>query len=114
MKKESRGPWDAKDLAEQREILRLDFERSAEWRRRKAEEYPNDRRTLEAWHELERLASTVSEIPDEVLGTWVDLWAHHEGSHESEILQERIRQIGFHTSYKTATEFLQQFIADFT
>jgi hypothetical protein len=42
-------------------------EDQAEWRRRKAIEYPDDRRNLDAAEEYERLAKTVQNIPDDLL-----------------------------------------------
>ena len=57
----------AADLAWNRELLKDQLEDQAEWRRRKAIEYPDDRRNLDAAEEYERLAKTVQNIPDDLL-----------------------------------------------
>ena len=43
-----------------REALRLDFEQTADWRRSKAAEYPEDSRNLEAAALLDKLAASAS------------------------------------------------------
>jgi hypothetical protein len=57
----------ADDLAWNRKLLKDQLEDQAEWRRRKAVEYPDDRRNLDAGGEYERLAKTVQNIPDDLL-----------------------------------------------
>ena len=49
-----------------REILRDELDCAAEWRREKAEEYPDDERNLEAAALLHRIAATVDEIDDSI------------------------------------------------
>ena len=46
-----------------REALRLDFEQTADWRRSKAAEYPEDSRNLEAAALLDKLAASVETVP---------------------------------------------------
>ena len=46
--------------------LRDDFKEQAEWRREKAEQYPDDKRHLEAAAIFDRLAATVDAIPQDV------------------------------------------------
>ena len=46
--------------------LRDDFKEEAEWRREKAEQYPDDKRHLEAAAIFDRLAATVDAIPQDV------------------------------------------------
>jgi hypothetical protein len=46
--------------------LRGDFKEQAEWRREKAEQYPDDKRHLEAAAIFDRLAATVDAIPQDV------------------------------------------------
>ena len=43
-----------------------DFKEHAEWRRKKAQHYPNEERNLEAAAILDRLAATVDAIPQDV------------------------------------------------
>ena len=43
-----------------------DFKEHAEWRREKAQHYPNEERNLEAAAILDRLAATVDAIPQDV------------------------------------------------
>jgi hypothetical protein len=48
-----------------REALRLDFEQTADWRRSKAAEHPEDSRNLEAAALLDKLAASVETVaPD--------------------------------------------------
>ena len=46
--------------------LQDDFKEQAEWRREKAEQYPDDKRHLEAAAIFDRLAATVDGIPQDV------------------------------------------------
>ena len=46
--------------------LQDDFKEQAEWRREKAEQYPDDKRHLEAAAIFDRLAATVDAIPQDV------------------------------------------------
>ena len=46
--------------------LRDDFKEQAEWRREKAEQYPDDKRHLEAAAIFDRLAATIDAIPQDV------------------------------------------------
>jgi hypothetical protein len=46
-----------------REALRLDFEQTADWRRSKAAEYPEDSRNLEAAALLDKLAAVLKGTP---------------------------------------------------
>ena len=55
------------DNLEVRGWLRQAIENTADWRRRTAEQYPDDNRNIEAAEELERLAGTVDDIPEALL-----------------------------------------------
>jgi hypothetical protein len=48
-----------------REALRLDFEQTADWRRSRAPEYPEDSRNLEAAALLDKLAASVETVATE-------------------------------------------------
>jgi hypothetical protein len=55
------------DLTWTRELLKAQLEDQAEWRRRKAVEYPDDRRNLDSAEEYEHLVKTVHDIPNVLL-----------------------------------------------
>ena len=89
-----------------REALRLDFEQTADWRRSKAAEYPEDSRNLEAAALLDKLAASVETVAPALLGApWDDYM-------DSEQHSEMFRQIGFHSWPETAEDFVKACIAD--
>jgi hypothetical protein len=49
------------------ELLEIDFLSTADWRRRKAAEFPEDTRNAAAADMLERLAGTARQVPPELL-----------------------------------------------
>jgi hypothetical protein len=93
------------------ELLKVEFLNTAEWRRQKAAEYPDDKRNLEAADLLERLAETVDQVEPALLQAYVELW---EDAPEAEALSDMLREIGFYTAPKTATEFVAAFISRMT
>jgi hypothetical protein len=93
------------------ELLKNGFLNTADWRREKAAEYPDDKRNLEAVTALERLADTVDQIEPDLLGAYIELW---EDAIEAEEYSEMLRTIGFQWEPKTATEFVREFIAKMT
>src|SRR5262249_17178907 len=96
------------DIAWTRDMLKGDLEDQAEWRRRKAAEYPDDRRNLDSAEEYERLAKTVKDIPDDLL---VAYSAAFEDVPDSERWQEMLKDIfrGF-SDFANATELVQAFV----
>lgn len=97
------------------EMVGYQVQGTAEWRRQKAEQFPDDRRNLRAADELERLAREIDALHDSEIerqigaahdsvtevddgGLWTDL---------NEAVSEELRSIGFHGGYSTATEFLE-------
>jgi hypothetical protein len=95
------------------EMIGYEVQGTAEWRRRKAEEFPDDSRNVDAAEELERLAGEIdslegSEIEKQIraahdsLADLSDSWAEI-----SEDVSDELRSIGFHSSYSTATKFLE-------
>jgi hypothetical protein len=96
------------DVRKIKEHLRLDFECVADWRRRKAQEYPDDRRYVEAAQELDVLALTVDRIAPEILTVYAELF--EDGDDDDEKHDEMLRAIGFSSSYSSATEYVQAFI----
>jgi hypothetical protein len=90
---------------------------TAEWRRRKAEEFPDDRRNLVAAEELERLAAEIDQIGEaelihqqiaklhdsiDALDGCDDAWLH-----VVEAISEELRSVGFHTGYETGLDLLE-------
>src|SRR5262249_42233402 len=80
----------------------------AEWRRRKAVEYPHDRRNLDSAEEYERLAKTANDIPDDLLVAYSAAFADTD---DSERWQEMLKGIfrGF-ADFANATELVQAFV----
>jgi len=96
------------DIAWSRDMLKGDLEDQAEWRRRKAAEYPDDRRNLDSAEEYERLAKTVKDIPDNLLVAYSEAF---EDVPDSERWQEMLKDIfrGF-SDFANATELVQAFV----
>jgi hypothetical protein len=88
--------------------LKAQLEDQAEWRRRKAIEYPDDRRNLDAAEEYERLAKTVQAIPDDLLVAYSEAF---EGAPDSERFEEMLKDIfrGFFDP-TDATELVRSFL----
>jgi len=94
-------------------MIGYQVESTAEWRRRKAEQFPDDRRNLVAAEELEELAAQINRIGDSELIhqqiaklhesiTDDDAWMH-----VSEAVSDELRSIGFHSGYETGLELLE-------
>jgi hypothetical protein len=83
--------------------LRDDFKEQAEWRREKAEQYPDDKRHLEAATIFDRLAATIDAIPQDVFIAFSKLEVRWT---------EMLRDVGFGSSPKSAEELVRSFIAD--
>ena len=92
-----------------REALRLDFEQTADWRRSKAAEYPEDSRNLEAAALLDKLAASVETVAPDLLDAYGSL---RDDYMDSEQHSEMFRQIGFHSWPETAEDFVKACIAD--
>jgi len=92
-----------------REALRLDFEQTADWRRSKAAEYPEDSRNLEAAALLDKLAASVETVAPDLLDAYGSLRDDYMDSEEH---SEMFRQIGFHSWPETAEDFVMACIAD--
>src|SRR6476619_4751946 len=92
-----------------REALRLDFEQTADWRRSKAAEHPEDSRNLEAAALLDKLAASVETVAPDLLDAYGSL---RDDYMDSEQHSEMFRQIGFDSWPETAEEFVKACIAD--
>jgi hypothetical protein len=91
--------------------LRDDFKEEAEWRREKAEQYPDDKRHLEAAAIFDRLAATVDAIPQDVFIAFSKLEVD-DGLLDVERWTEMLREVGFGSSPEIAEDFVRSFIAD--
>jgi hypothetical protein len=96
------------DAAFARNMLKGELEDQAEWRRRKAIEYPNDRRNLDSAEEYERLAKTVKDIPADLLVAYSECF---EDAPDSERWEEMLKDIfrGF-SGFENARELVQAFV----
>jgi hypothetical protein len=100
------------------ELIGFQVQSAADWRRRKAKEFPNDIRNLRAAEELERLAAEIellegSEIhkqitevagninraPDKI---GEDIWTD-----VVDMVSVELRLVGFHYNYDTGTQLLE-------
>ena len=97
------------------EMIGYDVSGTAEWRRRKAAEFPDDARNIRAAEELERLAKDIdaladgSEIEKQISSAQDNLDNVTDGDAWVEITEtvsEELRSIGFHEPADTAINFL--------
>lgn len=88
--------------------LKEEFERQAEWRREKAAKHPDDTRNLDAANLFDRLASSTSSCPPEVVDA---AWELLEDAPDSETWLEMMKEVGFHYWPSSAEEFCRDFIA---
>jgi DNA repair ATPase RecN len=92
-------------------------ESTAEWRRVKAQQFPDDRRNVRAAEELEDLAAQIDRIGEaepihqqiaklddtlNAMDNCDDAWLHI-----TEAVEEELRSIGFHSSYESGLQFLE-------
>jgi hypothetical protein len=95
------------------EIVGYNVEGTAEWRRRKALEFPEDSRNLKAAEELDRLATEISELEGSDIHSQIDLLIDNLVSREvdfysfEEGVSANLRSIGFHGSYRSGAAFLE-------
>ena len=94
-----------------KEQLRLNFENTAEWRRKKAEEHPDDTRNAEAAELLDKLTNTIDAVDPAVLSAYHELFDDYPDSEEH---SEMLLRIGFHSWPATAEEFCRDYIANRT
>jgi hypothetical protein len=97
------------------EMIGYDVQRTAEWRHRKAEEFPDDSRNLVAAEELERLAREIHALNESEIERQIEhahnritaindaeLWVDVSGD-----VSVELRSIGFHGSHRTAIKLLE-------
>jgi hypothetical protein len=83
--------------------LRDDFKEQAAWRREKAEQYPDDKRHLEAAAIFDRLAATVDAIPQDLFIAFTKLKVN-DGLLDMERWTEMLRDVGFGSSHSACRE----------
>ena len=95
------------------EIIGFQIEGTAEWRRLKAKEFPDDRRNLQAAEELDRLAEEVaqldgSDVHQRILKLFDMAQPYYEkiGDDLNEEVSAALRSVGFHGGY-TGAELLE-------
>jgi hypothetical protein len=88
--------------------LAEEFERQAEWRREKAQQYPRDNRSAEAAARFDRLAKSVADCPPAVAEA---AWGLFESVPDSEAWQQMMTEVGFWYFPETAEEFCRDFIS---
>jgi hypothetical protein len=98
---------DISDIVEQ-------IESTAEWRRGKAEQFPDDKRNVDVANWLEQLAKEIEELRGSDTARRIEeIWEvvlknDYDIYRVSEWLNEALRAVGFHAAYD-ATFFLEQY-----
>jgi hypothetical protein len=95
-----------------RDYLDSLFTENAEFRRRKATEYPRDTRNAEAVEIFDKLRETIKEVDPIVFRQHEEIFERDSDERHAERYNEMLLGIGFHWWPNTATEFLSTFIAD--
>jgi hypothetical protein len=102
-------------------LIEFNVESTADWRRGKAEEFPDDSRNLEAAEELDSLAKQLQELAGSDLDRRIEAldavaekngWDVDVHVDLSEWVSEALRGIGFRTSY-SGTTFLEAYLEEF-
>ncbi len=99
------------------EIIALAVASTAEWRRRKAKEFPEDARNVKAAEELERLTAEIellegSAIHKRIIEATANINRAHDVSDDiwpdvTEAVSTELRSIGFHNSYEAGLQLLE-------
>lgn len=91
------------------EIIGFQVESTAEWRRLKAEQFPDDRRNLQAAEELDRLAEEVAQLDGSDIHRRIlklfDMAAPYYGmigENLNEEVSAELRSVGFHGGFTGA------------
>jgi hypothetical protein len=96
-------------------LIGYQVQSTADWRRGKAEQFPNDTRNLSAAEELERLAAQIEKLEGSDIHKRVrDLFDRAIAADEpdswgeiNEAVAAELRSIGFRRGYATAEQFLE-------
>ena len=97
-------------------IIGYQVQNTAEWRRDKAKQFPDDTRNLRAAEELERLAAQIDKLEDSdihgrVRNAYDRYLAADGGGWDGigEDVSAELRSIGFYNGYETGEQFLEWF-----
>lgn len=88
--------------------LTEEFTRQAEWRREKAQQYPDDTRNAEAAELFDRLASSSAKCPPEITEA---AWELFDDIIDGEMWHQMLKEVGFWYFPSTAEEFCRDFIS---
>lgn len=96
------------------EIVGFQVERTAEWRRLKAKEFPDDTRNVEAAEQLDRLAVEIASLEGSGVHRQIDQLYDLASEMDdfdfsgslSESISEELRSVGFHTTH-SGVSFLE-------
>ena len=94
------------------EVIGLQVQETAEWRWRKAEEFPDDPRNLKAVKELERLAAEIAQLNGsalhnrilELIGIVSEQGADDEAIDTIESTETELHRVGFDGGFRTGAE----------
>jgi len=97
------------------EVIGLQVQETAEWRWRKAEEFPDDPRHLKAAKELERLAAEIEQLNGsalhnrilELIGIVSEQGADDEAIDSIESTETELHRVGFDGGFRTGAELLE-------
>jgi hypothetical protein len=97
------------------EVTGLHVQEIAEWRWRKAEEFPDDPRNLEAAKELERLAAEIAQLNGSALHNrileLIDIVSEQGADDEAidtiESTEAELHRVGFGGGFRTGAELLE-------
>jgi hypothetical protein len=99
------------------EVIGLQVQEIAEWRWRKAEEFPDDPRNLEAAKELERLAAEIARLNGsplhnrilELIDIVSEQGADDEAIDTIESTEAELHRVGFGGGFRTGAELLERY-----
>ena len=85
----------------------IDVAGTADWRRLKAEEYPNDDRNCEAVDLLGRLAKDIAALEGSEVHRQIETASADTSGRFSEVVSEELRNVGFHSWPESGHELLE-------
>jgi hypothetical protein len=100
-------------------LIGYNLQNSADWRRDKAKQFPEDTRNLRAAEELDHLAAEIEKLEgsaeihqqicdlEERINKLDDDDGFRLREEISETVSEELRSIGFHNGYETGVQFLE-------
>jgi hypothetical protein len=91
----------------------VDVAGTAEWRRRAADQYPEDERNARAVQLLEKIAPEIDALNDSDLHKKLEVYWFDpdDGKRTSEIIGEELRNVGFRSFPESGKELLEAIIS---